>query len=211
MHSVSERILDAGDIQRNFAESLSRRLGRNNRVWREAPVDVDAQNLRITTDVRLAGKALLAFSADDMRFAGDFIAHGKICDADADVLYNAAKFMSDNARWHDALRRPIVPLVNVHVRTTDASVFNGDFHTTRRDGGFRYFDEIDARRWAGFCNRFQDGGILPRRPPEALAHQRTSRFGCQVLWMVTHGAVKNPACAVGFHPYGRHFDRRVAI
>jgi hypothetical protein len=69
----------------------------------------------------------VAFAANDL--AGTEVAHVR-----ADLDYTADKLVADDHRHRDGLLRPLVPLVDVHVRAADTGAEHADQNVIDAEG-----------------------------------------------------------------------------
>src|SRR6185437_4823350 len=107
---------------------------RHRDVFGEAAVAVDADDLRVRTDVGVAGATEEAASVDDVPFGGHTIALVYVGHEAADLHDIAGELVADDDRWFDAALRPGVPAVDVDVGAADTGApdANQDFVVSDR-------------------------------------------------------------------------------
>src|SRR5689334_12672848 len=89
-------------------------------VFGEASIAIDADDLRVWTDMRVAGATQQASTVDNMSFSGDAITFAYVGDEFADLNDVTGEFVSDDdGRFHASLR-PRVPVVDVYVGSAHA-------------------------------------------------------------------------------------------
>src|SRR5690349_18113270 len=119
VNRIAEWIEDGGIIGWNGRIELPDVRFGNLDVIGEGTVGIDADDLYVLADMRLAGAALQTFAAIDMHLGGDKIAFLDAGHFATDSGDRSAKFMAGHERWMDALLRPRIPFVNVKVSTAD--------------------------------------------------------------------------------------------
>ena len=90
-----------------------------NVIFCETPVRVYTSEEHSFADVSVAGSALEAFAAEDVGLAGDNIAFAEIGDLLAYFDDLAGKLVSHDHWRLDLVSNRFVPIVDVHVRSTD--------------------------------------------------------------------------------------------
>ena len=83
------------------------------------PFAVNADDLRVATNVSHAGATQIAGVIHNVAFGRNKIANPDLSDLRANFDHIAAKFVTDNHRWLDAVRRPRIPLVYMNVCSAD--------------------------------------------------------------------------------------------
>jgi hypothetical protein len=91
-------------------------------------------------------------AANDVRLAGDELANGAFMGfgsgfGRADFYDCAAELVSDNSGWMNPFGRPLVPVVNVEIRSADAGGLEFDFYMTGSTSWLRNIDDLYARAW----------------------------------------------------------------
>jgi hypothetical protein len=140
MNGITERIEDCShllidlrvvppDIRHGQRDELS-----------EGPWAVDANALRVGAEMPSPCKAVSATTADDMAFTAHDIARMEVVYIRADFHDLPDKFVTDGHRDRDGLLCPLVPLVNVDIRSADTGMPNTD----------QYIIDADKR----LCNLF---------------------------------------------------------
>ena len=114
-------------------------------VLGEGAVGVDADDLHVLADVRLAGAALQALAAGDVHLGGDEVAFLHAGDIFADGLDGAAELVAGNERGMNAALRPLVPLIDVQVGAANGRDFDLDQDFVRTECGIGNFADLCAR------------------------------------------------------------------
>ena len=127
------------------------RLGNDN-VLGERAVGVDADDLHVLADVRLADAALQTLAAGHVHLGGNEVAFLHAGDFIADSFHDAAEFVARNQRRMNAALRPLVPLVDVQVGAADGGHLDLDQHVGRAEFWFGNFADFGARRRLGLHN-----------------------------------------------------------
>ena len=108
-------VVEVPDVRRGHRDVLG-----------EASVAVDADDLRVRADVRVARAAEQATSVDDVSFGRDAVAFLHVGDEASDLHDIAGEFVSDDERRLATALRPRVPVVDVHVGAADAGAPHTD-------------------------------------------------------------------------------------
>src|SRR5690606_12656419 len=90
------------------------------------------------TQVPSPRHAITTSAAYYVSLAADQVAHMEIVDIRANLFYRADKLVSDHHRHGDRLLGPSVPIVDMHVGTTDARLEDADQDIVDADRGARY-------------------------------------------------------------------------
>ena len=106
----------------------------NDDVFCERAVGVDADDLHMLADVRLAGAALQALAAGHVHLGGNEVAFLNAGDFFAEGFDLAAELVSGDERRMNAALRPLVPLINVQVGAADGGDFDFDQHIIASKG-----------------------------------------------------------------------------
>ena len=114
-----------------------------------APLAVYADNLYVLANVCLAGAALQALATGHMHLSGDGVAFLDASDLAANRFDHTAEFVTRYQWRMNAPLRPLVPVVDVKVGTTDGSNFDFDENVCGAEFGFRYLADFAARRRCG--------------------------------------------------------------
>ena len=115
VHRIAERFLNRGQLRWNLGRRFPQHAFRQDDVLGKGSIAVHAENAIISAHVRLAGPALEADSACQMRFGRHIVANFDEGNIGADLHDFPAHFMSDNARRLNAAVGPFVPIVNVGI------------------------------------------------------------------------------------------------
>ena len=119
VHGVAQRVEDGRVLLRDRRIELPDVDLGNDDVFGEGAVGVDADDLHVLADVRLADAALQALAAGHVHLGGDEVAFLHAGDIVADGLDGAAELVAGNERRMNAALRPLVPLINVQVGAAD--------------------------------------------------------------------------------------------
>ncbi len=119
MHGIPERVEDRGYVEVDPFVMAPDIRHRQRDVFGERARPVDANAHRVGAHVAAPRKAIAAAAAHDVAFAADDIAGEEIGHIGANRLDASDEFVADRHRYVDRLLRPLVPLINVHVRATD--------------------------------------------------------------------------------------------
>ena len=117
---VAHRIVNAADVERDVVVEMPDVRRRHRDVLGETAVAIDADDLRVRADVRVAGAAEQASAVDDVAFGGHAIAFAHVGDEAADLHDFAGELVADDDRRFHAPLRPRVPIVDVNVGAADA-------------------------------------------------------------------------------------------
>ncbi len=182
VHRVAQRIENGRVLRRDGRIELPDiRLG-NDDVLGEGAVGVDADDLHVLADVRLAGAALQALAAGHVHLGGDevarlhaghFVAHG---------FDGAAELVAGNERRMNAALRPLVPLVNVQVGAADGGHLDLDQDVGAAELRLGNFADFRARRGLRLNNgkhgiRHEDGSSASGRRSSTQLCARVARVG----------------------------------
>ena len=102
----------------------------------EAAVAIDADDLRVGTDVRVPRAAEEAASIDYVSLGRDAISGPDIGDEAADLHDVAGEFMADHDGWLHAAACPVIPFEYVNVGSADSRAAHADEHFVVSDSGF---------------------------------------------------------------------------
>ena len=176
----------------------------------ETAVAVNADDLQILADVRLAHGALAAVAATDVHFRADEFAGLHARDIGADPLNRAAEFVAKGHRRMDARSRPAVPSVNVQVRAADGGGANADEHVVganRRNGNLF---ERRAGLGARLAERLHRGGGHALALPflRQICHASTGRGARPIGW-TSFDAVEDANRFEGFQIFRNEFQGNV--
>src|ERR1035441_6100749 len=178
VHRVAQRVEDRRVLFRNRGiEFPDIRLG-NDHVLGEGAVGVDADDLHMLADVRLADAALQALAARHVHFGGDEVARLDAGDFVAHGFDRAAELVAGNQRWMNAALRPLVPLVNVEVGAADGRHLDLDQYVGQAELRLGNFADFYARRRRGLNDgkhgiRHEDGSWMRFPPSPQLRRTRT--------------------------------------
>jgi hypothetical protein len=135
---IAEGVEDGGDLMGD-AGRVTPDVGHGeDDVLGEGAITVDSDSERVGAEVAAAGETVAATSADDVAFAADELADGEIGDIGADGYDFADELVSDHETLTDGGFSPGVPVVDMEIGATDASVKNANL------------DVVDAHLWLGY-------------------------------------------------------------
>ncbi len=162
VHRVAQRVEDGRVLLGDRRVELPDVGLGNDDVLGEGAVGVDADDLHVLADVRLADTALQALAARDVHFSGDEVAFLDAGHFVADGLDRAAEFVTGNQGRMNAALRPLVPLINMQIGAADGRRLDFDQHIGRAILRYRNFADFCARRGRGLNNskhsiRHEDG------------------------------------------------------
>ena len=106
---VAHRIVNAADVERDVVVEMPDVRRRHRDVLGEAAVAIDADDLRVRADVRVAGAAEQAAPVDDVSFRRHAIAFAHVGDERADLHDLAGEFVADDDRRLHASAAPTRP------------------------------------------------------------------------------------------------------
>ncbi len=124
MNSVTERFLSRCNLDRNLAIVQPCMLLVENVIFCETTVRVNASKEHSFADVSVTGPALETLAAENVGLAGDNVAFAKIGDFLAYFDDLSRKLVSHDHRRLDFVSDRFVPVVDVHVRSTDRCGFD---------------------------------------------------------------------------------------
>lgn len=117
---IAERIEYGRDIEVNSRGVVPDIRHWQGQVFREGAGTIDADALRVGAEMAAPGHAIATASAYDMAFAADDVARIEVVDVVSDGDHLSNEFVShDHGDWNGGLS-PVVPLVDVKVRTAYA-------------------------------------------------------------------------------------------
>src|SRR5437764_10609181 len=94
---------------------------------------INADAFGVFTKMPAAGETVSTAATDNVPFAADDIADGKVMHVAADLDDAADEFVADSHRNGNGLLRPVVPVVNVNIGAADAGAENLDEHIVDAD------------------------------------------------------------------------------
>src|SRR5437870_940692 len=113
MDGVAQRLLQASKFRGNLGGRFPEDALRQPDMLRIRPVKIDPQNSIVLANVRVAGPALKAHAACQMRFGCDVVAYLHRGDPRPEVDDMAAHLVPDDSRRMDSSLRPFIPTINV--------------------------------------------------------------------------------------------------
>src|SRR5579884_3152606 len=126
MHRITERVEDGCDFPvdgRIMPPDVAHRQGD---VLGECAWPVNAYALRVSAKMAPARQAIAAAAANDVTFTADNFAGMKIVDVRANFCNFADKLVADGHRHGDRVPRPLVPLIDMEISSTDSGVRYAD-------------------------------------------------------------------------------------
>ena len=151
---VAHRIVNAADVERDVVVEMPDVRRRHRDVLGEAAVAIDADDLRVRADVRVARAAEQAASVDDVSFGGHAIAFAHVGHELPDLHDVAGELVADDDRRLDASLRPRVPIVDVHVGAAHAGAPHANQHFVVADRRLGNVLEDESRTGRRFHQRF---------------------------------------------------------
>src|SRR5690606_28703051 len=149
---VAKRIEERGDFIRHAVGQLERIDRRNCQVLGETAGAVHADADGIWAKMALAGSAVAAVAAGDVTFTRDAVAGLVTRHFAADRFHNANELVAYGHRHGNGALRPLVPVVDVNVRTADRGLAHANQQVVRTVLG--PFDVLHPD--AFFCLRFDE-------------------------------------------------------
>src|SRR6267154_818493 len=101
---------------------------RNRDELRPSAGTVNADTLRVWTQMPPSSEAIPTMPTSDVPFGNDEIAASKTFDVVPHAIHNADKLMANDHRHRNRFLRPYVPVINVHVRATDRCFQHANQH-----------------------------------------------------------------------------------
>src|SRR5439155_851119 len=133
MYGVSQRVEARKHIERNGWIGMPAVVLRNGHQLRPCPGAVDAYALSVWAQMTPPCQAIATMSTGDVPLAHDQIAAREAFHMIADTINNADKLVADR-HWHrNRFLRPLVPIVDVHVRSADRRFQHANEHIIARD------------------------------------------------------------------------------
>ena len=120
----------------------------------EAPIAIDANDLRVRADVRVARAAEQASSVDDVALRRHAISLVNVGDETADLDHLAGELVPDDDRRLDASLRPRIPVVDMHVGAAYARAPDANEDFVVADRRFRNVFQLETRSSRGLHKRF---------------------------------------------------------
>ena len=195
---VPHGIVNPADLVRRRGIEVPHVRRRHRDVVGEAPIAVDPNDLRMGTDVGIAGPTEQAPAVDNVAFCRHAVPFAHVGHESADLHDVTREFVSHDDRRFDAPAGPIIPLVNVQVRTAHAGaadtdqyfVFSdrrfgnlGQYHTGFRCSLDQRSHAYRAPQWRSIRSTKQRaGGRRWGRCGGKIQHMR--RLCCRRLWVV---------------------------
>ncbi len=126
MNSVTERLLSRRHFDRNLPIVQPSVLLVENMILCETTVCVDPSEMHSLANVSVSGPALEAFAAEDVGLARDNVAFPEVGNLLADFDDFSSEFMSHDHWRLDLVSDRFVPIIDVHVSSTDRGGFDPD-------------------------------------------------------------------------------------
>src|SRR2546428_12913374 len=145
MDGIAQRFLQAGELRRDLSRGLPEDALGKPHVLGVRAVFVDAQDPVVLADVRVAGPALEATGAGDVRLGRDVIPNGDRRHAGTGLDDLAAQLMPDDARRADAALGPFVPAVDVVIGPAEGRGQNLHDHLPRAGRRFGNVQQLQPR------------------------------------------------------------------
>src|SRR4029453_11969018 len=128
-------------------------LLRNRDKLRPSAGTINADTLRVWTQMPPSSEAIPTMPTSDVAFGNDEVAAPKTFDVVAHAIHNADKLMANDHRYGNRFLRPCVPVKDVHVRATDGCLQDADEHIIAADCRNRNLLEPETWFRFGFDNR----------------------------------------------------------
>lgn len=158
MDGVAERI-KARDYIEGHARGHPPNIARwNGNIISEGAVAINADPHGVGAEVPATGEAVTAVTANNMPFARDELAQRKSSHARTDIGHGADIFMTNDERRFDGPLRPRVPLINMHIRSTNRGFLNLDQDIIQARRGHGYFGHDEAGSGRGLNDGAHFGG-----------------------------------------------------
>lgn len=128
VHRVAERVEDGGPLVGDvLIHRPDVRLG-DHRVVGEDAVAVDAQDLHVARDMRIADERVVVVARRDVALGAHPIARLHLLDGRADAHDDAHELVAGDDTDGDSSRCPVVPLVDMAVGAAHARFVDADEH-----------------------------------------------------------------------------------
>jgi hypothetical protein len=137
MDGVAERIEDGGNFVRH-TRAVDPDVGhRQNDIFREGAISIDADAEGVGTEVATTGQAVATASTDDVALAADELADRNIGDVRAGSDDLADKLMANRQTLSDRGAGPRVPLIDVKISAADTRSENANLDVVDTHLGLR--------------------------------------------------------------------------
>ena len=126
MNGVAKRIKNGGDFlvdSRIVSPDIGH--GQGNELS-EGAGTIDSDAFCRSAEMTPAREAVSASAAYDVAFAAHDVAWIEVADIRADLDNLADELVTDDHGLRNGLLRPVIPLVNVHVRPADTGITDAD-------------------------------------------------------------------------------------
>jgi hypothetical protein len=134
-------------------------------VFSERARTIDADTGGVCAQMATAGQTVSAPTAHDMTFATDDIAGMKIAYVASDFYNSANKLMAHNHGNWNSLSGPVIPIVDMDIRSADACSINANENIVDTDFGFGHIFKPKTGFRMSLYKCFQVG--LPGQWPTA--------------------------------------------
>ena len=138
MGGVAERIEDGVELLRNIRITGPHVGGRNHQIFRKRSVPVYTDSFCIPAVFLMAFQTVPTLTAGDMAFTGYQIPHLMSGYARACLHDLAHIFVACGQADRNGVLCPVIPLIDVYVRTADGRLMNLDFYIIRSNGRNRH-------------------------------------------------------------------------
>ena len=128
MYGIPQRIETGKHIQRNRWVGMPAIVLGYRHKFRPRARAIDADAKRIWTKMPPSREAIAAVSTGDVSLADHEIAASKSFHVVTDNTHDTGKLVTDGHRHRNGFLRPVVPVVDVHVCTTDRRLQHPDQH-----------------------------------------------------------------------------------
>ena len=154
MYRISEWVKEGGHIIRNIVGNRKCIKRRNTEIFGKRRPSVHTNTVRITTQVPTPSPTIPTVPTRDVAFTRHPLPDLEASNMAADLGNLSDEFMADNHRHWDGTLRPLIPFVDVDIRSADGRLANLDEEVIRTDLRFRYILHPDANFRFGFHQGF---------------------------------------------------------
>ena len=145
MNSIAERIEGCRQISGDGGIELVDIAVGEGEEFGEGTRPVDSHSKGVGAQVAAACEAVSAAAADEVPFAGHIVPYGEVGHSRADLLNVTTVFVPHGHGRGDGLLRPLVPVPDMEVRSTDRGLGNSDQNVHGADLGDGDVEKFKAR------------------------------------------------------------------
>src|SRR6476646_2630714 len=180
MRRIPKGVEDSRDVTAHGRRMAPDIAHRQRDVLGESARTVHAHPLSVRAQMPPSSETVSAASADDVAFAAHQFAGTEIADVRPDFDNLSHELVADNHGYRNRALRPLVPLVDMEVGSTDSTEFDADQHVADSDRWFRNVFEPQARLLVPLDKSFQ-------MQPRLMIIQDSSFFSPISMSLRTHG------------------------